>query len=51
MEEKFTWIETYNKIAHKLLDYKNNRKALVNLMQRILKKLNLFYENTNFIKM
>lgn len=45
MKEQFTWIETYNKIAHKLLDYKDNRKALVNLMYEILEELNLFNEN------
>lgn len=44
MEEKFTWIETYNKIAHKLLEYKNNRQALVDIMYEILEDLNLFNE-------
>lgn len=44
MEERFTWIETYNKIAHKLLEYKENRKALVDLMYEILEELNLFSE-------
>lgn len=44
MEEKFTWIETYNKIAHKLLEYKNNRQALVDIMYEILEALNLFNE-------
>lgn len=44
MEEKFTWIETYNKIAHKLLEYKNNRQALVDIMYEILEDLNLFSE-------
>ncbi len=44
MEEKFTWIETYNKIAHKLLEYKNNRQVLVDIMYEILEDLNLFNE-------
>ena len=44
MEEKFTWIETYNKIARKLLEYKNNRQALVDIMYEILEELNLFNE-------
>lgn len=44
MEEKFTWIETYRKITHKLLDYKNNRKALVGFMHEILEELSLFNE-------
>ena len=44
MNSDFTWVPIYNKIAYKLLDFKNNRTALVNLMYEILEELNLFNE-------
>ena len=41
--EKFTWVDIYNKIAHKLLEYKNNSKALADLMYEILEDSGLMY--------
>ena len=39
--EEFTWVNTYNKIAHKLLEYKNDSKALATLMYEILEETGL----------
>ena len=41
--EKFTWVSIYNQIAHKLLEYKENSKALANLMYEILEDTGLMY--------
>ena len=41
--ERFTWVNIYNKIAHKLLDYKENSKALADLMYEILEDAGLMY--------
>lgn len=41
MEEKFIWIEIYNKITYKLLYYKDNRKVLVDFIHEILERTKL----------
>lgn len=41
--ENFTWVRVYNKIAHKILEYKNKSKELAELMYRSLEDANLMY--------
>ena len=54
MNSKFTWVPVFNDIAYKLLEFKNDRKRLVEIMYEILEELNLFKEtderNCNFDK-
>ena len=38
---KFDWVEIYEELADKLLEYKNNRKELLNIAERVIKKQNL----------
>ena len=41
--ERFTWVNIYNKIAHRLLEYRENSKALADLMYEILEDAGLMY--------
>lgn len=41
--KKFTWVNIYNKIAHKILEYKNNSKGLADLMYEMLDDLQLMH--------
>lgn len=54
MNSKYTWVPVFNDIAYKLLEFKNNRTRLVEIMYEILEELNLFNEsnekNCNFDK-
>ena len=41
--EKFTWTKIYNKIAHKLLEYKDKSDELANIMYKSLEEVGLMY--------
>ena len=41
--ENFSWVEIYNKIAHKILEYKNNSSKLAEIMYKCLESAGLMY--------
>lgn len=43
-ENKFTWVPIYNKIANKVLEFKNNRPELLRIMYEILEEIGKFNE-------
>ena len=45
MKKTYTWIETYEKIAGKVSEYKNNRKELLKIMYEMLEKNKVFSES------
>lgn len=45
MKKTYTWIETYEKIADKVLEYKNDRKELLKIMYEMLEKNKVFSES------
>ena len=41
--KNFTWVNTYNKIAHKILEYKNRTQEFAELMYKCLEEAGLMY--------
>ena len=44
MKEKYTWITVFNKIAFKLMEFKNNRTKMLDIMYEILEEIDQFNE-------
>lgn len=43
METNFQWAEFYMELATKLLNYRNNRKELIDILKKIYKDLGMNY--------